>query len=156
VTAPIVAGVKDPDPGDDDPTLARVRDQLAYYERTAGSSQRNFRLVKIAQLIVSAAVPVAAAASASGVVIAVLGALILILEGVQALFGWQQNWVNYRNNAEALQSEQHLFEAKAGPYAKTDAPKRLLAERVEQLLSTERSGWVAAQLPPGKDGPAAI
>jgi hypothetical protein len=54
-------------------------------------------------------VPVAAAASASGVVIAVLGALILILEGVQALFGWQQNWVNYRNNAEALQSEQHLF-----------------------------------------------
>jgi Protein of unknown function (DUF4231) len=152
VTAPVVAaGMAD----GDDPTLARVHDQLAYYEKAAGRSQKHFRTVKIGQLIVSAAVPVAAAAHASGVVIAVLGALILILEGVQALFGWQQNWVSYRNSAEALQSEQHLYEAAAGPYAEADTPRRLLAERVEGLLSTERSGWAAAQLSSGKGGPAA-
>lgn len=135
-----------------DPTLTRIEDQLGYYERTAARSQKNFRTVKVAQLTVAAAVPVAAAAGASAVLIAVLGALILILEGVQALFNWQQNWVTYRHTAEALRSEQHLFAAVAGPYADSKNPERLLAERVEGLLSSEHSGWVAAQLPPGRDG----
>ncbi|HEY6886134.1 MAG TPA: DUF4231 domain-containing protein [Solirubrobacter sp.] len=137
---------------DADATLQRLHSQLDYYERAAGRSQRNFRVTKIAQLVVAAAVPVAAAGHAGAVFTAILGALILILEGVQALFGWQQNWVNYRNNAEALQSEQHLFQAGAGPYAGAPAPKQLLAERVEGLLSSERSGWVQRQLPPGKGG----
>jgi hypothetical protein len=140
---------------DDDPTLRRLHAQLGYYEGAAGRSQRNFRVTKIAQLTVAAAVSVSAAAHAGAVFTAVLGALILILEGVQALFGWQQNWVNYRNNAETLQSEQHLFQASAGPYADATAPKQLLAERVEGLLSSERSGWVQRQLPPGKGGAAA-
>jgi Protein of unknown function (DUF4231) len=130
-------------------TLARLEDQYRYYDKTASRSQRNFRAVKILQLIVAASVTVAAAAGAGAVVTALIGATILVLEGVQALFGWQQNWVNYRNTAEALKTEQSLFEATAGPYARASNPGRLLAERVEALLSTERSGWVAAQLPPG-------
>src|SRR3954466_11152167 len=133
-----------------DPTLARIDDQLKYYEATAKRSQKSFRIVKIAQLTVAAAVPVAAAAHAGAVITAALGAFILILEGVQALFGWQQNWVSYRRTAEALQSERHLYAATAGPYSRSGNPKRLLAERVEGLLSAENQGWVAAQLPPGQ------
>jgi hypothetical protein len=106
-------------------------------------------VVKIIQLVAAASVSVAAVAGAGAVLSALIGAVILILEGVQALFGWQQNWVNYRNTAEALKSEQHLFAAEAGPYVRSTSPARLLAERVEGLLSTERSGWVVAQLPPG-------
>jgi hypothetical protein len=130
-------------------TLARLEDQYRYYDKTASRSQRNFRAVKILQLIVAASVTVVAAAGAGAVVTALIGATILVLEGVQALFGWQQNWVNYRSTAEALKTEQSLFEANAGPYARASNPGRLLAERVEALLSTERTGWVAAQLPPG-------
>lgn len=137
-----------------DPTLTRLEDQLGYYERTASRSQKSFRVVKVVQLIVAAAVPVTATAGASAVVTASIGGLILVLEGVQALFGWQQNWVNYRNTAEALKSEQHLYQAHAGPYARAGSPARLLAERIEALLSSERSGWVSAQLPPGAGQPA--
>ena len=155
MTTAAVAEVKAKGEEEENATLRRVREQLTYYENAAGRSQRNFRVTKIAQLAVAAAVPVGAAAHAGAVFTAVLGACILILEGVQALFGWQQNWVNYRNSAEGLQSEKHLFEASAGPYAEAKAPKRLLAERVERLLSSERSGWVATQLPAGKGGPAA-
>jgi uncharacterized protein DUF4231 len=132
-----------------DPTLERLRDQLGWYDKAAGRSQRSFRIVKLVQLVAAASVSVAAVAGAGAVVSALIGAVILILEGVQALFGWQQNWVNYRNTAEALKSEQHLFAAHAGPYASSTNPARLLAERVEGLLSTERSGWVVEQLPPG-------
>ena len=100
-----------------DPTLTRLEDQLGYYERTASRSQKSFRVVKVVQLIVAAAVPVTATAGASAVVTASIGGLILVLEGVQALFGWQQNWVNYRNTAEALKSVQHLYQAHAIPPA---------------------------------------
>ena len=137
-----------------DPTLTRLEDQLGYYERTASRSQKSFRVVKVLQLIVAAAVPVAATAGAGAVVTAMIGGLILVLEGIQALFGWQQNWINYRNTAEALKSEQHLYQAHAGPYARTPSAARLLAERIEALLSSERSGWVSAQLPAGAGQPA--
>ncbi len=136
-----------------DATLARVKDQLKYYDRTAKRSQASYRVIKICQLLAAAAVPVAAAADAGVVVMASIGALILILEGVQALFGWQQNWINYRNTAEALHGEQHLFEALAGPYSHTQHPKRLFAERVEALLSSERSVWVSTQTPPSGTQP---
>src|SRR3954447_26574383 len=141
-----------------DPTLARVTDQLKYYDKTAKRSQTSYRLVKIGQLLPAAAVPVAAAADAGVVVMASIGALILILEGVQALCGWQQNWINYRNTAEALHGERHLFEAAAGPYSHTQQPQRLFAERVEALLSSERSVWVTTAMPPGgptQPGPTA-
>jgi hypothetical protein len=132
-----------------EPTLARVKDQLDYYDKTAKRSQTSFRVVKVCQLLAAASIPVAAAADASTVVMASIGALILILEGIQALFAWQQNWMNYRKTAEALHGEQHLFQASAGPYSRTPNPQRLFAERVEALLSSERSVWVATQIPPG-------
>ena len=73
-----------------DRTLERLEDQYRWYDATAGRSQRNFRALKIVQLIVAAAVPVAAAAKAGVVATALIGTTILVLEGVQALFGWQQ------------------------------------------------------------------
>ena len=48
---------------------------------------------------------------------AALGALIVVLEGVQQLNQYQQNWSAYRSTCEALKHEKYLFLAHAGPYA---------------------------------------
>ena len=106
-----------------DPTLTRLEDQLGYYERTASRSQKSFRVVKVVQLIVAAAVPVTATAGASAVVTASIGGLILVLEGVQALFGWQQNWVNYRNTAEALKVRAASLPGACGPLCPRQQPR---------------------------------
>jgi hypothetical protein len=132
-----------------DHTLARLEDQFNWYDNTARRSQRLYRIVKVLQLAVAAAVPVTAAAGAGTVTVALIGAVILVLEGVQGLFAWQQNWISYRSTASALQTEQHLFLAKAGPYARATDPARLLAERVEGLLASERASWFAMQQPQG-------
>ena len=45
--------------------------------------------------------------------------------------------------------------ASAGPYSRTPSPQRLFAERVEALLSSERSVWVTTAMPPGGTQPSA-
>ena len=61
---------------------------------------------------------------------------ILLLEGLQALNKWQENWILYRATCEGLRNEQHLFAEKAGPYSgrKPEAAQRLLAERSSSLV----------------------
>src|SRR3712207_7178244 len=49
-------------------------------------------------------------------------------------------WVLYRSTAEALKHAKCLFLSCAGPYATADRP-RVLAERVEGLVSQEHAKW---------------
>jgi Protein of unknown function (DUF4231) len=70
-----------------------------------------------------------------------LGAAIALIEGIQQLNQYHQNWIGYRSTAEALKHEKFLFLAAAGPYAAAHNPKALLAERVESLVSQEHAKW---------------
>ena len=129
----------EPSPGTD-PTWDRLQDQLAWYDRKSMAAQRAYKRVKIAQLLLAAAVPVAVAAELPGVVTALLGALVVVLEGVQQLYQWQTNWVLYRATNESLKHEKFLYLAGAGPYSGPQ-PRRVLAERVEGLVSQEHAKW---------------
>jgi Protein of unknown function (DUF4231) len=72
---------------------------------------------------------------------------IVLLEGLQVLNKWQENWILYRATCEGLRNEQHLFAERAGPYTglKPDAAQRLLAERTSSLVMAEHSKWSHAR-----------
>jgi Protein of unknown function (DUF4231) len=95
--------------------------------------------------VIAAAIPVVAAFGADADVAGLLGAVIVIIEGLQQLFQFHQNWLRYRGAAQSLESEKHLFLASAGPYAAAPRPAALLAERVEGLLSSELTAWTGDQ-----------
>ncbi|WP_138733741.1 DUF4231 domain-containing protein [Modestobacter excelsi] len=128
------------DPGSNHPAWARLLDQLDWYDRKSSSAQRAFTRLKVVELFIAAAVPVVAGAGGSTLLIATLGAAVLVLEAVQQLFQWQTNWVLYRSTAEALKHEKYLFLSSAGPYASADR-LRVLAERIEGLISQEHAKW---------------
>ncbi|MGY1640621.1 DUF4231 domain-containing protein [Geodermatophilus sp. SYSU D00703] len=127
-------------PAGTDPVWDRLVDQLGWYDRRSQTAQRAYKRVKIGQLILAAGVPVAVASAAPGVLTALLGALVVVLEGVQQLYQWQTNWVLYRSTSESLRHEQYLYLAGAGPYSGPEA-HRVLAERVEGLVSQEHARW---------------
>lgn len=108
------------------------------------SAQAAYKRTKVAELVVATAVPVTAGTGVPPFVIGLLGAVIVILEGLQHLYQWQQNWVLYRSPAEALKHERYLLLAEAGPYAGSDR-MRVLAERVEGLVSQEHARWTEAR-----------
>jgi hypothetical protein len=100
--------------------------------------------------VVAAAIPVAAAASAPLWLMGGGGALIVVLEGLQQLQQYQQNWTTYRSTCERLKHEKFLFIAHAGPYAAAPNSESLLAERVEGLVSQEHAAWVSHREESGK------
>ena len=124
----------------DHPAWARLVDQLEWYSRKSSAAQRAFKWVKVVQLVIGAAVPVVAGAGGPALLTAALGAAVVVLEAVQQLYQWQTNWVLYRSTAEALKHEKYLFLSSAGPYATADR-LRVLAERVEGLVSQEHAKW---------------
>jgi hypothetical protein len=126
-------------------TLDRLEDQIAWYDRKSAVAQQRFKWFKAAQLVAAGAIPVVATLGAHAAVAASLGALIVVLEGVQQLNQYQQNWSAYRSTCEALKHEKYLFLAGAGPYAGSPDGSALLADRIEGLISQEHAKWVSAR-----------
>ncbi len=135
------------------PAWERLEDQLRWYERNSARCKRAFHRLKVAQIVIAAAIPVTAALGASAAVAGSLGAAIVVLEGLQQLFQYQQNWTGYRATAESLKHEKFLYLSHAGPYRDGGDREAALAERVEARVSTEHAAWVNEQResarPPG-------
>jgi hypothetical protein len=125
--------------------MQRLDEQLNWYERQSQRSKRAYQGLKVTQIVVAAAIPAIAAAGGSAGFAGALGAVVVVLEGIQQLFQFQQNWITYRGTAEALRRERYLYEARAGRYAETEHPDRLLAERFESLISHEHATWAEVQ-----------
>ncbi|HEX5990120.1 MAG TPA: DUF4231 domain-containing protein [Solirubrobacterales bacterium] len=125
------------------PAWARLQEQISWYDRKSQVCQQRFKLLKVLQIVTAAAIPVAVAVSAEDWLVAVAGALIVVLEGFQQLEQYQQNWTTYRSTCEQLKHEQFLYLAGAGPYRDAADADQLLAEHVEGLVSQEHAGWVS-------------
>ena len=125
------------------PALARVQDQIGWYDRKSRYNQRWFKALKTAQIVAAAAIPVAATGSVPDWIVGAAGALIVVLESLQQLQQYQQNWITYRATCERLKHEKFLYLSGAGSYATARDPDALLAERVEGLVSQEHAAWAA-------------
>jgi hypothetical protein len=125
------------------PARARLEEQIAWYDGKSQVDQRWYKGLKICQIVTAAAIPFAASLSVPVWVAGGGGAVIVVLEGVQQLMQYQQNWITYRSTCERLKHERFLFLAGAGPYATAADPEPLLAERVEGLVSQEHAAWTA-------------
>lgn len=135
----------------ENPTLIRLEDQILWYSRRSSASLFWFRALKVIELTAAALIPFLATdlaadnLSSPALVAGGLGVLIIVLESLQGLFQFQNNWMNYRSTCEELKREKHLWLAKAGPYSGSGNSDRLLAERIESVISAEHGRWTLAQ-----------
>ena len=143
-----------------DPVMDRLEDQIGYYETKSSKCQRYYKRIKLFEIVAAALIPFLAALHVSdtsgyvhfgiGIVTAVLGVMITILEGVLQLNQYQQLWITCRATGEAMKHEKFMYIAKAGAYATAPDPHALLAERIEAIGSQENTRWasLAQQQPP--------
>ncbi len=134
-------------------TLARLEDQIQWYDRKSCRNQRLFKSLRILIIVAAALVPLLSFDGIPRYVAAALGALIVILEGVQQLNQFHANWIAYRSTCESLKHEKFLYLARAGHYAAASAPEQLLAERLESLVSQEHAQWATTQEQPAAKAP---
>ncbi len=116
--------------GSSDSTWDRLEDQIGWYDRKSGESQRSYKWLKLLEIAIAASLPVVAAVHSPVWVTGGLAAVIVVLEGMQHLYQFQEHWITYRSTAEALKHERFLYVAEAGPYVTEDRHSQL-AERIE-------------------------
>jgi hypothetical protein len=137
---PIRIGIE---PGKD-VTLDHLQDQIEWYDRKSLFNQRRFKMFKMASIVAAALIP-ALSAWAPVWVTSALGVLIVVLEGLQQLNKYHENWIAYRSTCEQLKHEKFLYLATAGIYGAASDGHALLAERIESLVSQEHAKWASSQ-----------
>jgi hypothetical protein len=137
-------GTPAPQVGGSDATWERLEDQVSWYDRKSGENQRWYKRLKLLEIAIAAALPVVAGIHSPVAVTGSLAAMVVVLEGVQHIYQFQEHWITYRSTAEALKHERYLYLAGAGPYASADK-HRQLAERLEGLISQEHAKWTSSQ-----------
>jgi len=127
------------------PTLQRLEDQITWYDRKSAQCQQRFKVLKAQELAAAASIPVVAAFDVPVYVAGILGAVVVVTEGVLHVNQYHQNWITYRSTAESLKHEKYLFLARADVYSGSKRPLRLLAERIEGLISQEHARWISSR-----------
>ena len=129
--------------------MDRLEDQISWYNKNSLRSHFLFKMLKAVVIVCAALIPLLSGLQATlPWLTGSLGALIAVLEGLQQLNQYQQNWILYRSTCESLKREKYLYLAKAGPYAGVSDARALLAERIESLGSEEEAKRVSAQEKP--------
>jgi hypothetical protein len=128
-----------------DSVVQYAQEMLAWYDKAANRNRLSFYLLKCVQLVLAAAIPVFSLLpqirDVQPILSGVAGALLVILEGFQQTFQFQQQWVQYRASWSTLKSEEYLFRAQAGPYKGGAGAEALFAERIADLVSSENKTW---------------
>ena len=122
----------------------RVENQVSYYSSKSALNKHYYLLFKVSQLIAAALLPFLSVFisdfSWAKYLVAFLGTLVTILEGVLAVGKYHEKWITYRSTAEALRQEKFLFLMQAGSYTSEDANLQFV-NRIELILGKENLGW---------------
>jgi hypothetical protein len=125
-----------------DVALARLEDQIGWYDGKSGSAQRWYKAFTFVATVSAALVPLLAGAAQNKWLTGIVGVVVLVCNLLLRVNAYEQNWINYRSTCEALKHEKFLFLAKAGPYKDATTAVTQLAERVESLVSVEHAKWL--------------
>lgn len=129
---------------DEDYISSRVDKQIAWYDRKSQGAQRWFKLLRGAEIVTAATIPLIAGFATEPfpvtLTLGILGASIAVISATISLNQFQENWTEYRTTCESLKHEKFLYLTKAEPYHEEE-PFRLFVLRVESLISKENSAW---------------
>ena len=123
----------------------RLDNQRKYYSDKSGFNQRWYRRLRFSTILLAGLLPFVTAYldfhPFLKVVAGAMGAAIAIIEGIQHLNKYHDNWVNYRRTSEALKREKIMFQTETGVYADGATLPKLVA-RVENILADENQEWL--------------
>jgi hypothetical protein len=141
-----------------DDVIKYAEEMLVWYDKAANRNRLWFYFLKSVQLVLAAAIPVFSLLpqirGIQPVLSGISGATLIILEGFQQTFQFQQQWTQYRATWSTLKAEEYLFRAQAGPYKGVSGAEASFAERVADLVSNENKAWQLQARDPGSARPS--
>ncbi|MEV0298563.1 DUF4231 domain-containing protein [Nocardia sp. NPDC050710] len=130
---------------DDQELPIPVTAKWEWYRKGSKRHRRFYALTELIAIAGAAAIPVVAATELPALVVALLGATVLIATGVRTTFGLHENWVQDSQIKYAIERETALYLVKAPPYAGEDAAVELV-KAVEAITWEAGQSWAARRL----------
>lgn len=124
--------------------LEVVSHYIEYYHYRAWSCKwwfyglNTLKILSLASIVVINAIESEVDMSAYAVI---ASAICLIIEGVIALYHFQEKWILYRNTNNILMSEIRFFATSKGEYQDKQKAFNLFVERVESIIGDEARKW---------------
>lgn len=126
-----------------DSTLTGLADALRWYDEQAKSNRIAHQGLRMAAIVLAAAIPVLTTSGAPRLAAAILGSTIVVVEGVQQVFRFHDRYIAYRSTWNLLDREQRLYVSRGGRYAGNQHPEQSLAERIDRILAEENTRWAS-------------
>ena len=127
---------------DTNPTRAELDEQFRFYDRAAKRYALMTQSIKYTNAIsASAAAFTGLATQLPAVVPGALAAVAAILAIVERTTHPEREWIRTRTSAEQLRRERTFYDAGVGEYADPTSRQALLAERMEEIRSRERTEY---------------
>jgi hypothetical protein len=127
-----------------------LEDQLGWYDIKASKFKKwhkHLGFIIIAAGALSTLVPLWKPDPAlhwTTVLTALLGVVVVLAKGIERIWAFDENWLNYRQAAEVMKREQRLYINGAGVYAECSNESeayRLFVERVEDVIAAEQHSF---------------
>ena len=125
-------------------TLAETDRNIVQFEKSYKYNRNWYVVLASIQVVAAALVPFFATFnwSQSKYACAAMGVLIAVAKGAESFSGVHDNWVRHARTYKLLSAEGELYVARAGDYAQSASPQRLLAERTATIVLHENAEWV--------------
>ena len=121
----------------------RLDDQLNWYDRKSQWNQRRYKILRIIEITCASIIPALSVLSykfgwITATITGLLGISIAICTGINLLYKFHDNWIQYRITAEQLKHEKHLYLTHTGPYSSANRFETLVL-RVARILFQEKT-----------------
>jgi hypothetical protein len=125
----------------------RIDNQFEWYNNKSTINKNKYQSYKLIVIILSVSIPfmtgfITEDTAWLKIAVGLAGIIIAIVEGIQSLYKYQDNWLLYRTAAEFLTREKIFYTTKSGPYQDDTSLQKLVA-RIESFTNKENEDWMA-------------
>jgi hypothetical protein len=124
---------------------ARVDDQIKWYSQKSSWNQKRYHWLKAISLIGTISLPFLISYTDQDfrikVIAGLVGVAVAIIEGVQGVYKFHENWLSYRKTEQSLQREKLLYATQSGIY-KDNNGFTSFVDRIESIMAQENQEWI--------------
>ncbi|MCD8059436.1 MAG: DUF4231 domain-containing protein [Bacteroides fragilis] len=125
----------------------RVSTQQEYFSERASSNKKHYYVTSILKLVISLTITVLSSVmfdtSPVSIIVAVLSAIMALIEGILLLCKYNENWIMYRMTSENLKKEEYLFKTRTGEYYMLDDSQafNIFVRNIEEVIQNSNKHW---------------
>ena len=131
-----------------DEYLNKLEERRKWYSDKSSDNKKRYQISSVIKIILIGLIPIVSLNELNCFFYSYLVPLLsfgaIITEGIQSIFQFKDNWINYRNTSEKLKREINLFRTNSGVYRTTheQTAYNLFVETCEAIICEETLTWV--------------